>query len=132
MKPAPFEYYAPDTIEEALSHLAQHGYDAKPLAGGQSLIPMMNFRLAQPAVLIDLNKIPDLSFIRPDENGGLLIGAMARHAQVERDPLIAERAPSFMKPCPILPRPRFAREEPLVDPYLTQTRRLNWLPRACY
>jgi carbon-monoxide dehydrogenase medium subunit len=93
MKPAPFEYFAPETIEEALSHLAQHGYDAKPLAGGQSLIPMMNFRLAQPAVLIDLNRISDLSFIRPDQNGGLLIGAMTRHAHVERDQLIAERAP---------------------------------------
>jgi len=106
MKPAPFEYYAPDTIEEALSHLAQHGYDAKPLAGGQSLIPMMNFRLAQPAVLIDLNKIPDLSFIHPDENGGLLIGAMARHAQVERDPLIAERAPLIHETMPNIATPQ--------------------------
>ena len=100
MKPAPFEYFAPTTIDEALSLLAQHGYDAKPLAGGQSLIPMMNFRLAQPAVLIDLNKIPELAFIRPDQNGGLLIGAMARHAQVERDQLIAERAPLIHETMP--------------------------------
>ena len=69
MKPPPFEYYAPATVEEALSHLAEHGYDAKPLAGGQSLIPMMNFRLAQPSVLVDLNNIPELSYIRPDGNG---------------------------------------------------------------
>ena len=57
MKPTPFEYYAPTSIEQALAHLSEHGYDAKVLAGGQSLIPMMNFRLAQPSVLVDLNNI---------------------------------------------------------------------------
>ena len=81
MKPAPFEYYAPTTIEEALVHLAEHGYDAKALAGGQSLIPMLNFRLAQPSVLVDLNNISELFYIRPDENGGLLLGAMTRQSQ---------------------------------------------------
>jgi carbon-monoxide dehydrogenase medium subunit len=93
MKPPPFEYYAPTTIEEALAHLAEHGYDAKPLAGGQSLIPMMNFRLAQPSVLVDLNNISELSYIRPDENGGALVGAMTRHKIVGSDPLIAEQVP---------------------------------------
>lgn len=93
MKPPPFEYYAPTTVEEALALLAEHGYDAKPLAGGQSLIPMMNFRLAQPSVLVDLNNIPELSYIHRDENGGLLIGAMARHNMLQHDSLIAERAP---------------------------------------
>lgn len=93
MKPAPFEYYAPETTEEAISLLAQHGYDAKVLAGGQSLIPMMNFRLVQPAILVDLNRIPELGYIRPDENGGLRIGAMTRHRQVETSSLVAERAP---------------------------------------
>jgi len=93
MKPPPFEYHAPTTVDEALGHLAEHGYDAKPLAGGQSLIPMMNFRLAQPAVLVDLNTIADLSFIRPEDDGGLSIGAMTRHKMVEKDSLIAERAP---------------------------------------
>ncbi|HEY73087.1 MAG TPA: xanthine dehydrogenase family protein subunit M, partial [Thermoflexia bacterium] len=53
MKPASFKYYAPTTVEEALAHLAEHGYDAKPLAGGQSLVPTMNFRLSQPAALVD-------------------------------------------------------------------------------
>jgi carbon-monoxide dehydrogenase medium subunit len=93
MKPAPFDYYAPPTTEEALSLLAKHGYDAKVLAGGQSLIPMMNFRLVQPSILVDLNNIPDLAYIRPDDNGGLRIGAMTRHRQVETSPLAAERAP---------------------------------------
>lgn len=93
MKPPPFEYYAPTTVEEALAHLAEHGYDAKPLAGGQSLIPMMNFRLAQPSVLVDLNNIPELSYIRPDENGGVFVGAMTRHKTTGSDPLIAKQIP---------------------------------------
>ncbi len=93
MKPAPFKYYAPATVEEALARLSEHGWDAKVLAGGQSLIPMMNFRLAQPAVLVDLNNIPELSYVRPLRDGGLLVGAMTRQQQLERDPLVAERAP---------------------------------------
>ena len=100
MKPAPFEYYAPTTIEQALTHLAEHGYDAKLLAGGQSLIPTMNFRLAQPEVLIDLNNISDLNYIRPDESGGLSLGAMTRHAQVEADALVAQRAPLVAETMP--------------------------------
>jgi CO/xanthine dehydrogenase FAD-binding subunit len=93
MKPAPFEYIAPTTLEEALTRLSEYGYEAKALAGGQSLIPMMNFRLAQPAVLIDLNNIPSLANIVLDEQGDLHIGAMARHSQVERHPLVAQYAP---------------------------------------
>lgn len=100
MKPPPFEYFAPDTIEEALTHLAEHGYDAKALAGGQSLIPMMNFRLAQPEVLIDLNNIASLSFINRDDNGEIRIGAMARHAQVEGAPLVAELTPLIYEAMP--------------------------------
>ncbi|MGD2143050.1 MAG: xanthine dehydrogenase family protein subunit M [Anaerolineae bacterium] len=108
MKPAPFEYYAPTTVDEALAHLAEHGYDAKVLAGGQSLIPMMNFRLAQPAVLVDLNNISELFYIRPhaNGNGGLLLGAMTRQRQVERDPLVAERAPLVHEVMPQIAYPQ--------------------------
>ncbi len=106
MKPAPFDYYAPATTDEALSLLAEHGYDAKVLAGGQSLIPMMNFRLVQPAILVDLNNIPDLAYIRPDENGGLRIGAMTRHRQVETSPLAAERAPLVYAAMPKIAYPQ--------------------------
>ena len=77
MKPAPFEYVAPDSLEETLSVLAEHGDEAKILAGGQSLVPMMNFRLAQPAMLVDCNRLSHLEFIRPGDDGGLKIGAMA-------------------------------------------------------
>jgi CO/xanthine dehydrogenase FAD-binding subunit len=80
-------------VGEALALLAEHGYDAKVLAGGQSLIPTMNFRLAQPAVLVDLNHIPELFYIKPSRDKGVLIGAMTRESQVEHDPLIAERTP---------------------------------------
>lgn len=106
MKPPPFEYYAPDTVDEALFHLAEHGYDAKPLAGGQSLIPMMNFRLAQPEVLIDLNKIPGLSYIRPGGEGGLRLGAMTRHVQVEKDPTIRKHLPLLFEAMPQIATPQ--------------------------
>ena len=96
MKPAPFKYYAPTTVKEALTHLAEHGYDAKPLAGGQSLVPTMNFRLSQPAALVDLNNVSELFYIRSDNgNGGLRMGAMTRQVQVEHHALVAERSPLF-------------------------------------
>ncbi len=106
MKPAPFEYYNPTTVEEALAHLAEFGYDAKALAGGQSLIPMMNFRLAQPVVLVDLNNVSELSFIQSDEDGGTRLGAMARHAQVEHHPLVAERTPLIHETMPKIATPQ--------------------------
>ncbi len=106
MKPAPFDYYAPTSVEQALDHVAQLGYDAKILAGGQSLIPTMNFRLAQPAALIDLNNIPELFFIHPSDDGGVLVGAMTRQSTVERDPLIAERAPLVRAAMPYIAHPQ--------------------------
>ncbi len=106
MKPAPFKYYAPTTVDEALGHLAEHGWDAKVLAGGQSLIPMMNFRIAQPAVLVDLNNVSELFYIRPDQNGGLLLGAMARQNQVEYSALVAERAPLLHETIPQVAYPQ--------------------------
>jgi len=93
MKPAPFQYVAPSTVDEALSVLVQHGYDAKLLAGGQSLVPTMNFRLAQPGFLIDLNRIPELDFVRPAANGALDVGAMTRQRTIERSDLASRCAP---------------------------------------
>ncbi|NJN83231.1 MAG: xanthine dehydrogenase family protein subunit M [Caldilineaceae bacterium] len=93
MKPAPFDYFAPQSTDEALHLLAEHGYDAKLLAGGQSLIPAMNFRLAQPAALIDLNCIDELAFVEPTDDGGVRIGAMTRQSTLERSELIRTRAP---------------------------------------
>lgn len=106
MKPAPFEYFAPTTVEEALTHLVEGGADAKVLAGGQSLVPMMNFRLVQPSILVDLNNIPDLAYIHPDENGGLRLGAMTRHHQVEVDPTVAARMPLLHEAMPKIGYPQ--------------------------
>jgi CO/xanthine dehydrogenase FAD-binding subunit len=92
VKPAPFDYYDPATLEEALALLARYGDDAKLLAGGQSLVPVLNMRLAKPRVLIDLNRVDGLAYIR--EEGALLaLGALTRHAAIERSDLVARRQP---------------------------------------
>lgn len=106
MKPAPFEYQAPATLDAALDLLARHGGDAKILAGGQSLIPVMNFRLAEPALLVDINKLSELEFVRRDEDGTLRIGALARHRQLERDPLVAAAAPLLHEAVPHIAHPQ--------------------------
>ena len=87
MFPAPFEYHRATSIDEALTLLAQHGGDARVLAGGQSLIPAMRFRLARPAVLVDINELHELSYMR-EEGGMLAIGAMTRDAALETSALI--------------------------------------------
>jgi carbon-monoxide dehydrogenase medium subunit/6-hydroxypseudooxynicotine dehydrogenase subunit alpha len=92
MKPAQFEYDDPRTVDEALDLLARHGDDCKVLAGGQSLVPLMNFRLARPARLIDINRIDSLSYIKRDDRR-LVIGAMARHAHLEHSEEVAQRWP---------------------------------------
>ncbi len=92
MKPAVFEYYDPRTLHEALNLLAQLGEEAKVLAGGQSLVPMMNFRLVRPSHLVDLNRLDDLRFLRV-ENGYLRIGAMTRQRELERSGAVAEGWP---------------------------------------
>ena len=92
MKPPPFVYECPTEVAEAVSLLAMHGADARPLAGGQSLVPLLNFRLARPAVLVDLNRIPALAHVTV-AGGALRIGAMARQAAVETDPAVGRGAP---------------------------------------
>jgi CO/xanthine dehydrogenase FAD-binding subunit len=93
MKPAPFEYYAPKTTEEALQNLSDLGYSGKVLAGGQSLIPAMNFRMARPSALVDLNPVAELAYIRPTAEGGFAIGTMTRVSAVEHYAAIKERLP---------------------------------------
>lgn len=92
MKPAQFEYESPASIDETLDLLARHGDECKILAGGQSLVPLMNFRLARPARLIDINGVGELAGIKR-QDGKLLIGAMTRHAHVERSNEVAEGWP---------------------------------------
>jgi carbon-monoxide dehydrogenase medium subunit len=92
MKPPPFEYIRTDSIEETVSSLLQYDGEAKLLAGGQSLMHMLNFRLLAPAALIDINRVPGLEGIK-ETGSGLTIGAMTRHRTLETSPLIADRYP---------------------------------------
>lgn len=97
MKPAPFAWHAPGTAEEALALKAAQGDAARFLAGGQSLVPAMNFRVAQPAVLIDLNRVASLDSIAWEADGTLVIGAMARYRRIERDATVAARLPLLIE-----------------------------------
>ena len=92
VKPARFDYYEPTTLGEALSLLAEFGDTAKPLAGGQSLVPMMNMRLARPAQLVDLNHVAELAYLKV-ENGELRVGAMTRQRTLERSKTVADGWP---------------------------------------
>src|SRR5262249_57239793 len=94
MKPPPSEYHAPNSVARALELLATLE-DAKVLAGGQSLIPLLNFRLARPAHLVDVNRLPGLDRVY-ERDGGVAVGATVRQSGAERDPLLRER-------CPLLP-----------------------------
>ena len=93
MKPAPFKYLLAETLDEALAVKARYGDEAVFLAGGQSLIPTMNFRLAQPGLLVDLNGLTALDYVREGDDGGLRIGALVRHRTLVRDPLVARHQP---------------------------------------
>jgi carbon-monoxide dehydrogenase medium subunit len=92
LKPAPFAYEAPTTLDGAIEQLRVHGGAARLLAGGQSLMPVLNFRLGRPRLLIDLNRIPELAFIR-DDGDRLSIGAMTRECEIEDSALIQRHAP---------------------------------------
>lgn len=98
MKPPPFEYRAPKTMNEALALLARHGYDAKVLAGGQSLVPLLNFRLARPAVIVDINAVEGLDRIADDESAKeVSIGALVRLTDAERSDVVARRCPLLVE-----------------------------------
>ena len=92
MKPAKFDYHAPTSLDDAVALLQRYGGDAKILAGGQSLMPLLNFRLSRPAALVDLNRIPSLAYIR-EENGQVRLGAMTRQRTIEFSPVVARRLP---------------------------------------
>lgn len=100
MKPAPFAYFAPDTLDEALALLAEHGSDAKVLAGGQTLGPVLNMRLAQPSVIVDINRVAELDFRRRTDDGGLAIGALTRESTLDDDPKLREIQPLVAEALP--------------------------------
>jgi CO/xanthine dehydrogenase FAD-binding subunit len=92
MKPPKFDYHVPTTVEQALELLGRYGGDAKLLAGGQSLMPLLNFRLSRPAALVDLNRIPSLAYIR-EQDGQVRFGAMTRQRTIEFSPVVQARVP---------------------------------------
>jgi len=92
VKPPKFDYYAPRTLDEALALLTRYDGEAKILAGGQSLMPLLNFRLSRPAALVDLNRIPALAYIK-EVDGSLRFGAMTRQRAIEFSPVVARRLP---------------------------------------
>jgi CO/xanthine dehydrogenase FAD-binding subunit len=109
VKPAPFTYVRAESVEHAVDALRAHGAEAKVLAGGQSLVPALNMRLARPTVLVDLNRVPGLDRI-DEENGDLRVGALVRQSAAERAELVREQ-------CPLL-----AESLPLVGHFVTRNR----------
>jgi CO/xanthine dehydrogenase FAD-binding subunit len=104
MKPAPFKYIIARTLDEALAAKAEYGDEARFLAGGQSLVPTMNFRMATPAVLIDINPLTELSGVKA--NGGTRIGALTRYRMLETDPAIAQHQPIMIEALPHIAHPQ--------------------------
>ena len=105
MKPAAFKYIVATSLEHALAAKADYGDEAKFLAGGQSLLPAMNFRLAQPAVLIDLNLLHDLNYLK-DDGGKVRIGALTRYRNLEADAAFLARCPLFADALPLIAHPQ--------------------------
>src|SRR6516165_4162698 len=106
MKPAPFRYIAASSLDHALSVKAEHGDDARFLAGGQSLIPAMNFRLARPAVLIDINGLSALAGCSEIEGGKVRLGALTRYRALERNDDFLKMCPLFADALPHIAHPQ--------------------------
>ena len=104
MFPSQFEYHAPTSVDEALALLAEHGDDAKVLAGGQSLIPLMKLRFAAPPIIVDINRIPGLDGIA-EEGGSLRVGALVRNRAIERSDVITTRYPTMAAAAPMISDP---------------------------
>jgi carbon-monoxide dehydrogenase medium subunit len=105
MYPSRFRYEAPRSVDEAISLLRDGGDDAKVLAGGQSLVPMMKLRFASPELLIDINNIPGLGYHRAEPDGSLHVGALARHADLERSQLLKDTQPTMAAAAPVIADP---------------------------
>lgn len=105
MYPSRFRYEAPRTLDEAVALLAEHGDDAKVLAGGQSLVPLLKLRFAAPALLVDINGIPGLGYHRENADGTLTVGALCRHAHLERSTLLPGRHPLMASAAPMIADP---------------------------
>jgi carbon-monoxide dehydrogenase medium subunit len=103
--PPRFRFEAPRSVAEAVSLLRDGGGEAKVLAGGQSLVPLLKLRFASPELLVDINNLSDLAYHRVDDNGALHIGALCRHVDLERSALVAERQPTMAAAAPLIADP---------------------------
>ena len=102
MKPSKFQYFAPASLGEATALLHEHGVDAKVLAGGQSLMPLLNMRLVRPQVVIDVNRVSELQYVSPAPGGGFAVGAITRQRELERSHLVRETAPLLAAALPFI------------------------------
>jgi carbon-monoxide dehydrogenase medium subunit len=105
MYPSRFSYEAPRTLDEAIALLHDGGDDAKVLAGGQSLVPLMKLRFASPALVVDINNVPGLDYHRTDPDGTLRVGALCRHADLERSELLRGSQPTMAAAAPLIADP---------------------------
>jgi carbon-monoxide dehydrogenase medium subunit len=103
--PPRFRYEAPRSLAEAISLLHEGGSEAKVLAGGQSLVPLLKLRFASPDLLVDINHLPDLAYHRLDDDGTLHVGALCRHADLERSTILAEHQPTMTAAAPLIADP---------------------------
>ena len=99
MKPSRFQYHDPRHLDDALALLGEHGDEAKVLAGGQSLMPMLSMRLAYPSVLVDINRLDELQGIS-ELDGTVVFGALTRHSEAEDSPLVAQACPLLAQAMP--------------------------------
>ena len=129
MKPAPFAYNRPGSVAEAVSHLADHDGQARVLAGGQSLVPMLNMRLWRPAALVDINELDELDEISVDGDR-TVVGALVRYATVERSALVAERLPLLARIVPHI-GDRQVRNRGTIGGALVQGDPTGEMPLAC-
>jgi aerobic carbon-monoxide dehydrogenase medium subunit len=105
MYPSRFRYEAPQSIAEAIALLREHGDEAKVLAGGQSLVPLMKLRFASPELIVDINNLPGLSYHQEDPDGTIRIGALCRHADLERSALLKSKQPVMAAAAPLIADP---------------------------
>jgi carbon-monoxide dehydrogenase medium subunit len=126
MYPPRFQYEAPDTIEQAIELLRQGG-EAKVLAGGQSLVPMMKLRFAAPEMLIDINNIPGLAYHGADPDGTYRIGALCRHVDLEKAEDLAAQQPTMAAAAPLIAIPSFGSAAPWSALSATLIRRATGL-----
>jgi carbon-monoxide dehydrogenase medium subunit len=126
--PPRFRYEAPHSVAEAVSLLRDGGGEAKVLAGGQSLVPLLKLRFASPELLVDINNLPDLAYHRVDDSGALHIGALCRHVDLERSALVAEGQPTMAAAAPLIADPIVRTRGTLVGSLCHADPQGDWAP----